>query len=83
MAAWDFLGYVSKMYIKIQFHTIGFQLLEQIRPLKLSLETEALVLLKKYFVGSRRARQVHDGSKAKADNMPLRALQTLYDKCIY
>ena len=55
------------------FHQGLKQLLQQVRPMSLTVDSEALILLKKYFVGSRRARNIN-GSKA---NMPLRALQTL------
>ena len=62
-----------------EFHLGLKLLLQQVRPCSLSVDPEALLLLKKYFVGSRRARNLHDhgSTQAKADNMPLRALQTL------
>ena len=62
-----------------EFHLGLKLLLKQVRPCSLSVDPEALVLLKKYFVGSRRARNLHEhrGGSSKADNMPLRALQTL------
>ena len=43
-----------------EFHLGLKLLLEQVRPCSLSVDPEALVLLKKYFVGSRRARNLHE-----------------------
>ena len=56
------------------FHVGLKMLLSQVRQKNLLVEPEAQLLLKKYFVASRRAR-AKDGEKGT--DMPLKALQTM------
>ena len=64
---------ISQILVNTQWY-LFFQLLKQVRERNVTMNPEATLLIKKYFVASRRARM---NEMLKGAEMPLKALQTM------